>query len=144
MKLHVSMKVEDFDSALQFYTQLFNQTPVIKKDDYAKWDVENPAVNFVIEPTESENRVCCDASYEPGVDHLGIQVESSQELDALADRMRNSGQPFLDVEKADCCYATMDKAWVKGAAGEKWEAFLTHSHDNEEYGEDREQLLDSM
>ncbi len=139
MKLHVSIKVENIENAIQFYTRLFNQPPMIIKDDYAKWDVEDPAVNFVIEPVG-----CCNSDGKMGVDHLGIQVTSQDELTTLADRMRGSGQPFLDVEKADCCYASMDKAWVKGSAGEKWEAFLTHSHDNKEYGQDREHLLDTM
>lgn len=134
MKLHVSIRVDNLEKAIPFYTQLFNQSPVIKKDDYVKWDVEDPAVNFVIETG------CC----EHGVNHLGIQVDSSTELDALADRMRGSGQPYLEVEKTTCCYAKSDKAWVKGAAGEKWEAFLTHSHDGKEYGEDREHILNAM
>ena len=76
--------------------------------------------------------------------HQGIQVESDEELNELSDRMRESGQPFLDVEKTTCCYAKMEKSWVKGPNEEKWEAFITHSHDAEEYGEDREHLLASM
>ncbi len=134
MKLHVSMKVRDFPAAKRFYTQLFGQAPVIEKAAYAKWDVTEPAVNFVIEAGKGK----------AGLDHLGIQAETGDELGALAGRMRESGHAFVDVEKASCCYAKMDKAWVKGAAGEKWEAFLTHSHDEPEYGGDREHLLDSM
>ncbi len=134
MKLHVSMKVGDFESAIRFYSAMFNQEPLIRKAGYAKWDVQDPAVNFVIEAGDGDGRL----------DHLGIQVESSTELDSLADRMRGMGRPFLDVQRTTCCYAKMEKAWVKGAAGEKWEAFLTHSQDQEEYGEDREHLLDAM
>ena len=130
MKLHVSMKVNDFQAAIGFYSRLFNQPPVILKDDYAKWDVADPAVNFVVEPGEAQ------------LDHLGIEVESNRELDVLAERIRESGQPFLDVAKAHCCYANSEKAWVKGSAGEKWEAFLTHSHDESEYGEDRGDFLE--
>ena len=94
-----------------------------------------PAVNFVIEPGESAHG---------GLDHLGIQVASDEELNSLSERMRESGQPFLDIEKTTCCYAKMEKSWVKGPNEEKWEAFITHSHDAEEYGEDREHLLASM
>ena len=131
MKLHVSMKVNDFQAAVGFYSGLFNQPPVILKDDYAKWDVADPAVNFVVEPGEAR------------LDHLGIEAETDGELDLLAERIRESGQPFLDVAKAHCCYANSEKAWVKGSAGEKWEAFLTHSHDESEYGEDRGDFLES-
>lgn len=132
MKLHVSMKVTDFQRAIGFYSDLFNRPPVVLKDDYAKWDVDDPAVNFVVEPGEAR------------LDHLGIQVETASELDALAERIPGSGQPFVDVAKAHCCYAKSEKAWVRGSAGERWEAFLTHSHDEAEYGEDRGEILESL
>ena len=134
MKLHVSMKVENLAIARKFYSQLFNQEPTVERNGYAKWDVTDPAVNFVIEEGEGK----------PGLDHLGIQVETRKELGKVAARMQDSGQPFLDVEDAQCCYAKMEKAWVKGMTGEKWETFLTHSHELNEYGEDREHLLDEM
>ncbi len=134
MKLHVSMRVENLDTAITFYSALFNQAPLIHKENYAKWDVQDPAVNFVVEAGHKEG----------GLDHLGIQVASQEELDPLVDRMRGTERPFLDKECTTCCYAKMDKAWVKGVADEKWEAFLTHSHDEDEYGEDREQILNAM
>lgn len=133
MKLHVSMNVEDFDASLKFYSTLFKQQPTVVRDDYAKWDVESPAVNFVIEPAQRKS---------PGLDHLGIQVEENEELVDLAERITESGQPSTKVENANCCYANSDKAWVQGMAGEKWEAFLTHSHDSENYGEDIATELD--
>ncbi len=132
MKLHISLNVENFDAALEFYSYLFNQKPTVQKPDYAKWDVEDPAVNFVIEPSRGA----------VGLSHLGIQASSQAELNAVADRMRNTEQPFLDIESTHCCYARMDKAWVQGIANEKWEAFLTHRHNENEYGEDRDNLFD--
>jgi len=127
MKLHVSMNVEDFAASIKFYSGLFKQEPTIIKDDYAKWDVESPPVNFVIEPAVKKPA---------GLDHLGIQVEKDGDLADLATRIQASGQPHTGVENANCCYANSDKAWVQGMAGEKWEAFLTHTHDGEAYGED--------
>ncbi|MCY3768191.1 MAG: glyoxalase/bleomycin resistance/dioxygenase family protein [Gammaproteobacteria bacterium] len=132
MKLHVSLKVDDLEQAVGFYSRLFQQDPAIRKEDYVKWEVADPAVNFVVET----------GGRHAGVDHFGIQVESGTELNALADRMRDSGQPYLDVEPTTCCFAKMDKAWVRGMAGERWEVFLTHSQDEPEYGEDRDVLLD--
>ncbi|MEM8685762.1 MAG: ArsI/CadI family heavy metal resistance metalloenzyme [Pseudomonadota bacterium] len=134
MKLHVSMRVEDLDKAIGFYSALFGQEPTIQKDNYVKWDVADPAVNFVIESGKGES----------GLDHLGIQVETSDQLESMAERIRGMDRPFLDVEKTTCCYAKMEKAWVKGEAEDKWEAFLTHSHNEGEYGEDRETQLDDM
>lgn len=127
MKLHVSMNVEDFDASIKFYSTLFKQQPTVIRDDYAKWDVESPAVNFVIEPCKRKSA---------GLDHLGIQVDESDELIDLSERITASGQPATQIENANCCYANSDKAWVQGMAGEKWEAFLTHSHDSDSYGED--------
>ena len=134
MKLHISLKVSDLEKSRDFYSQLFGMDPTIEREDYVKWDVQDPSVNFVIEPGESAH----------GLDHLGIQVASDEELNSLSERMRESGQPFLDIEKTTCCYAKMEKSWVKGPNEEKWEAFITHSHDAAEYGEDREHLLASM
>jgi hypothetical protein len=128
------MQVDEFDKAVGFYSMLFGEDPSVVRDNYAKWDLNNPNVNFVVEALGNEVRV----------DHLGIQAESEDELQTIAARMRNSGQPFLDVENAQCCYANLDKAWVKGMAGEKWEAFFTHGQSEQEYGEDREHLLDVM
>lgn len=136
MKLHVSLKVEDLDEAIRFYSGLFGQQPVIVKDDYVKWDVDEPAVNFVVEPRRGRGKT--------GLDHLGIQVETAEELEAVSGRMKSTDYPYLEVAPAQCCYAKSDKAWVKGAASEKWEAFLTHSHDGAAYGDDRETLLDGM
>lgn len=133
MKLHISMNVENFDKAIFFYTQLFGQDPVIKKNLYAKWDVDDPAVNFVIEAGNGKS----------GLDHLGIQVASREELMPLAERMRNMDRPFLDVESTTCCYAKMEKAWVEGEAHDKWEAFVTYSQDEETYGGDRDHMLNA-
>jgi len=131
MKLHVSMNVPDLESAIQFYSDLFATKPVIVRKNYAKWDVENPAVNFVVE-SGRENT---------GFDHIGIQANDETELEELSNRMEKTGNPYLDVEKTTCCYAKMEKAWVRGEANEPWEGFLTHAHDAEEYGTDREGIL---
>ncbi len=134
MKLHLSLTVEDFDASVLFYSRFFHQDPKVLRDGYAKWDVEDPSVNFAI--TQGSGSF--------GVDHLGIQADSNEELDELAGRVRESGRPYLDVERLDCCHARMDKAWVKGMANEKWEVFLTHRHDLEDYGITQQEALDRL
>ncbi len=134
MKLHLSLAVKDFDASLAFYSDLFKQQPKVQRGGYAKWDVQDPPVNFSIEQSEAD----------PGVDHLGIQADSEEELAELAERVRGSGRPYLDVQRTDCCHARMDKAWVKGLADEKWEVFITHRHDLEEYGETQQEALDAL
>jgi catechol 2,3-dioxygenase-like lactoylglutathione lyase family enzyme len=133
MKLHISFKVDDLDQSARFYSRLFAQDPSVIRDDYIKWDVDNPPVNFVIEQANGDVA---------GFDHMGIQVETDNELQDLATRMRDSGRKFADLESAHCCYARSEKAWVEGMAREPWEAFLTHSHDSKEYGDDRNPLDD--
>ena len=132
MRMHISVSVEDIPKAVAFYSNLFNQPPAIVREDYAKWMVEDPKINFAVDKR-------CGTS---GVDHLGIQAESQSELATITQRMQQAGQPYLDVGKAQCCYANMDKAWTKGLGGEKWEGFLTHDQDEEGYGEDTDHLLD--
>ena len=131
MKLHLSMKVAELEAAIDFYSTLFGENPVVVREAYAKWDIEDPSVNFVVETGHEST----------GFDHIGIQALDEEELSLLATRMKNTGGPFLDVQKTDCCFASMEKAWVRGLANEPWEGFLTHSHDNEEYGEDRDTRL---
>ncbi|MEM7292306.1 MAG: VOC family protein [Pseudomonadota bacterium] len=133
MKLHISVQVDDLEQATRFYSALFNCAPAISREGYVKWDVENPAINFVAETVRNRS----------GVDHLGIQVDDAEELQALSDRMQSTGHPFLGIERGVCCFADIEKSWVKGPADDKWEAFLTHSHDEENYGSDREHLLDT-
>ncbi|MFT5111443.1 MAG: hypothetical protein ACI8P9_000763 [Parasphingorhabdus sp.] len=132
MKLHLSMRVEDLESAKMFYSSLFNQPPTLIRENYIKWDVKDPAVNFVVESGRGDK----------GFDHVGIQVTSDTELQDLAVRMKQTDHKFLDIENTDCCFANMDKAWIKGSANENWEAFLTHHQDSQDYGTDRTDLLE--
>ncbi len=136
MKLHISLNVEDIGKSIAFYSSLFGKPADIVRDNYAKWDVDDPSVNFVI-----ESNCCASNSGHIGFDHIGIEADDRDQLATLVERIRQSGNPWLEPESTTCCYARSDKAWVRGAAGEPWEAFLTHDHDNEEYGHDRTHLL---
>ena len=132
MRMHISIAVEDITKAIEFYSTLFNQQPTIVREDYAKWMVEDPKINFAIDKN-------CGSQ---GVDHLGLQAESEDELNTITERMQQAGQPYLDVGEVQCCYANMNKAWTKGLGGEKWEGFLTHDQDENKYGQDTDHLLD--
>ena len=81
---------------------MFGATPSVVKDDYAKWMLEDPRVNFAIS----------DRAAAAGLDHLGIQVESRDELADLAGRLKAAGETTRDQEATTCCYARSDKAWV--------------------------------
>ena len=124
-RLHISLGVEDFKPSVDFYATLFGANPDVLKDNYAKWMLDNPCINFVI-----DNR-----SASKGVDHLGIQVDSAEELDELATRLKAAGAPTEDQTDAACCYAKSDKTWTRSPDGLIWETFLTHGA-NESYGTD--------
>jgi catechol 2,3-dioxygenase-like lactoylglutathione lyase family enzyme len=123
MHLHVS--VPDLAQSIQFYATLFGARPTVVKDDYAKWMLEDPRVNFAI----SERGVAT------GVDHVGIQVGSPTELGELAGRLKAAGARTFDQAATTCCYAKSDKSWVNDPAGVRWETFYTFG-EAVTYGED--------
>jgi catechol 2,3-dioxygenase-like lactoylglutathione lyase family enzyme len=124
-RLHVHISVEDLDRSTEFYATLFGAQPTVVKDDYAKWQLEDPKVNFAI--STHGGRV--------GVDHLGIQVDEGAELAVLADRLKAAGETTFDQEAATCCYARSDKSWVNDPSGLRWETFHTFGEATT-YGED--------
>lgn len=124
-RLHVHVAVDDLASSKTFYATLFGVEPTVLKDDYAKWMLDDPRVNFAI---SSRGRA-------GGVDHLGIQVDSREELAEIAGRLKAAGQITVDQEATTCCYAKSDKSWVSDPAGLRWETFHTFG-DAVAYGED--------
>ena len=124
-RLHVHVTVEGLDRSIGFYSTLFGAPPSLVKPDYAKWMLEDPRVNFAI---SSRGR-------EPGVDHIGIQTETAEELAELSGRLKAAGEQTLDQTAASCCYAKSDKAWVNDPSGVKWETFHTFGEETV-YGED--------
>lgn len=115
-RLHVHMSVEDLDQSIRFYSTLFAAEPTVVKSDYAKWMLEDPRVNFAI--STHSGRIA-------GVDHLGIQVESSDELQDVYRRLKQAERPVLEEGMTTCCYARSEKSWIADPAGVPWEAFHT-------------------
>jgi catechol 2,3-dioxygenase-like lactoylglutathione lyase family enzyme len=126
-RLHLHISVPDIDQAVAFYTALFGAPPVVVKDDYAKWMLEDPRVNLAISARARAT----------GVDHVGIQVDSTEELSVLATRLKAAGNTTFDQAATTCCYAKSDKSWVTDTAGVRWETFYTMG-DATTYGEDEE------
>ena len=115
-RLHVHVAVEDLAQSIRFYSTLFAAEPTIAKDDYAKWMLEDPRVNFAISQRTGA----------PGVQHLGIQVEDQAELTEVYDRLRRAERPILEQQNTTCCYARSDKQWIADPQGVAWETFLTY------------------
>ena len=116
-RLHVHVAVENLDASIHFYSQLFAAEPTVRKDDYAKWMLEDPRVNFAISA----------GVMALGVHHLGVQVENKVELADVYDRLSRADRPVLEQGPISCCYAKSEKAWISDPQGVKWETFLTTS-----------------
>ncbi len=122
-RMHVHVSVADLSQAVGFYSALFAVEPGVLKDDYAKWMLDDPCVNFAISTRGRE----------PGLDHLGIQVESADELKDIYGRLREAGGAILEEGQTTCCYAQSEKSWIDDPAGISWEAFHT-TGESTDYG----------
>ena len=114
-RFHVHVTVEDLDQSIRFYSTLVAVEPSVVKSDYAKWMLEDPRVNFAISQRGGAS----------GIDHLGLQVDSREELKEIGDRLDAAGRDVFDRGEAHCCYARSDKAWVADPQGVSWETFFT-------------------
>lgn len=116
-RLHVHVGVTDLDQSIGFYSTLFAAHPTVVKDDYAKWMLDDPRVNFAISSSNHARK---------GIEHLGIQVESSDELVDVYGRLKAADRPVLEEGRTTCCYANSEKSWIADPDGVVWEAFLTN------------------
>jgi catechol 2,3-dioxygenase-like lactoylglutathione lyase family enzyme len=114
-RFHVHVSVEDLPKSIRFYTSIFGVGPAVEKADYAKWMLDDPRINFAI-----SNR-----GGKPGVNHLGLQVDSPDELAALRARVAEADIAADDEPAAQCCYALSDKYWIDDPQGVAWETFHT-------------------
>ena len=114
-RFHVHVAVRDLEQSIRFYSALFGIAPAVKKDDYAKWMLEDPRINFAI-----SNR-----SPATGVDHLGLQTDDSAELDEIGSRLAQADVSASAQKGASCCYAKSDKYWTIDPQGVAWESFHT-------------------
>jgi catechol 2,3-dioxygenase-like lactoylglutathione lyase family enzyme len=114
-RLHVHVAVNDIPQSIGFYSALFASKPAVVKQDYAKWMLDDPRVNFAISTRGRE----------PGLDHLGIQVEDAGELNEVYARLRQAGGNIIEQGETACCYAKSEKSWIDDPAGIAWETFLT-------------------
>jgi len=114
-RLHVHVAVNDLAQSLRFYSALFAAEPTVKKDDYAKWQLDDPRVNFAI---STRGKVA-------GLDHLGIQAENDAELEDIASRLAQADVAVMPQKGAACCYAKSDKYWTLDPQGVAWESFHT-------------------
>lgn len=114
-RFHVHVAVDDLDRSIGFYSALFAAEPSVIKSDYAKWMLDDPRVNFAISTRGRQ----------PGLDHLGIQAESGEELKEIYARLHQAGGTVIEQGQTSCCYAKSEKSWIDDPAGISWETFHT-------------------
>ena len=115
-RLHVHISVADLDQSVTFYSTLFGTDPNRHEPDYAKWMLDDPGVNFAISARGGT----------PGLNHLGLQVDSDADLAAIEQRLAAAGETVVGQTAAQCCYAKGDKSWSQDPQGIAWETFHTH------------------
>ncbi len=125
-RFHVHLNVADLPASIRFYSALFAAEPTVLKPDYAKWMLEDPRVNFAISNTGRAT----------GIDHLGIQAETGEELSEIGRRLETAGTSVLPEDAAVCCYAKSDKLWTEDPQGTRWESFHTHGEATTYYAAD--------
>lgn len=113
--MHIHVGVDNISESVTFYSALFGAQPAKVKDDYAKWMLDDPKLNFAISTRSGKQ----------GVDHLGIQVENATELSEMRKRISQAEIDVFDEGETVCCYAESDKSWLQDPAGIAWEAYQT-------------------
>ncbi len=124
-RMHLNVNVREIDEAVRFYSTLFGAPPSVLKDDYAKWMLDDPRVNFAISTHSAL----------PGLDHVGIQAETPDELSDITARLKAAEADTFEQVATNCCYARSDKTWVQDPSGLRWETFYTHGEETT-YGAD--------
>ncbi len=114
-RLHIHLAVGNLADSIRFYSTLFAVAPTVTKSDYAKWMLDDPRVNFAISSRGGA----------AGVNHLGVQVEDSNELAEMHTRLQNLQCDITPEPGAACCYASSDKYWTNDPQGIAWETFHT-------------------
>jgi catechol 2,3-dioxygenase-like lactoylglutathione lyase family enzyme len=114
-RFHVHVSVADLAQSVRFYSTLFGAQPTVQQSDYAKWMLDDPRVNFAISQRGGP----------VGVDHLGVQTDSDDELAGLRAQLEQADLATREEANASCCYALSNKVWVTDPAGIAWETFHT-------------------
>lgn len=120
-RLHINIQVEELAAARSRYQALLGSEPTFEKEDYAKWELDDPALTLSI----------TDRGNTPGLDHLGIKFDDESEMQTVLDRLHAADEMVRAERNATCCYANSDKGWWQDPTGLSWELFVTHQQVDE-------------
>ena len=125
-RIQLALNVDDLDTAVEFYSKLFDTSPAKTKPGYANFAIANPPLKLVLLENPGQGGT---------LNHLGVEVESVDAVDAEQTRLAEAGFASIDERGGTCCYAKQDKFWVEGAPdGERWEVY-TVLEDSQEFGD---------
>lgn len=117
LKTHVALNVTNIEKSVAFYQAMFGVTPIKHKVDYAKFDIANPPLNLTLNLKENVQQ-------RGALSHLGVQVESTEDVQAAIQRFKAAGLTLFEEKDTNCCYALQDKVWVTDPDGNRWEVFV--------------------
>lgn len=123
-RIQLALNVDDLDEAITFYSKLFDTEPAKIKDGYANFAVSEPPLKLVLIENPGKGGT---------INHLGVEVATSDAVHAEIGRLAAGGLFTEEEMNTTCCFATQDKVWVTGPAGEKWEVYTVLS-DSETFG----------
>jgi len=116
-RFHVNLAVADLGQSMEFYRTLFGEEPAVVKDDYAKWMLDDPRINFSLS----------ESSRSRGINHIGLQADTMSELGEIQERLHSAGESTFEQPDTECCYARSSKTWVRDPDFVAWETFVTHN-----------------
>jgi catechol 2,3-dioxygenase-like lactoylglutathione lyase family enzyme len=115
-RVQLALRVSDLEGSVAFYTKLFGAEPAKRRPGYANFAIDEPPLKLVLLEGEPEAPTV--------MDHLGVEVFSTDDVSAAATRLRESGLVTLAENDTECCFALQDKVWVRGPGGELWEVYV--------------------
>jgi catechol 2,3-dioxygenase-like lactoylglutathione lyase family enzyme len=116
LKAHLALNVKNVEQSVEFYRKMLGIEPLKQRPGYAKFDVQNPPLNFTLNEGSVRER--------GALSHLGIQVASTEDVLAVKQRWIDAGLQTRDEMQTNCCYALQDKTWIHDPDGNEWEVFV--------------------
>jgi catechol 2,3-dioxygenase-like lactoylglutathione lyase family enzyme len=115
-RVQLALRVADLEGSIAFYSKLFGAEPAKRREGYANFAIAEPPLKLVLIEGEAEERT--------RLDHLGVEVGSTGEVNAATERLSRSGLETAVENDTTCCYALQDKVWVNAPGGEPWEVYV--------------------
>ncbi len=114
-RVQLALRVGDLQGSIEFYSKLFDTEPAKRREGYANFAITEPPLKLVLLEGESGQATV--------MDHLGVEVDSTDEVEAAGRRLTGEGLDTLTEDDTTCCYALQDKVWVHGPGQEPWEVY---------------------